>query len=761
MVSPRPVDVNAMRFRARRAGRSSNPAVNSDSLMAALRPGDRLGPYEIISPLGVGGMGEVYRARDSRLGRDVAVKVMAPAFAADPDRLRRFEQEARAIAALNHPHICQIYDVGPGYLVLEFLEGTPLSGPMPIATGVRLAVQIASALEAAHRRGILHRDLKPANILVVSEDTAKLLDFGLAKTTDGDAAGTRTMDGAVIGTAAYMSPEQAEGKPLDVRSDVFSFGSVLYEMFSGTRAFSGNTMAHLLSAVLRDEPPPLQASPALDRIVRRCVAKSPAERFQTMTEVRDALELIMRGPVATPALPSIAVLPFVNMSADQENEYFSDGLAEEIINALAHIPGLKVIARTSAFAFKGKNEDIRRIAETLGVAHILEGSVRKAANRIRVTAQLIAAADGSHLWSERYDRELADVFAIQDEIAQAIAAALLVRLTTKPAALRRHSPKLPAYEAFLRGRHHLFKFTPESWTRGTESFQQAISLDPEWAQPHAELGLAYLMSATNGHRPLRDVVHLIRDEAQRALALDPLEPAPQFLLGSVAAIHDYDWREAEERFRAAMASSSAQPDMHWAYASFYLQAWGRFEEAVAEMEREVERDPLNVAYLAILSSHLNHAERYDQALENSEKAIAIDEGNWVPHFIMAETYAYTGRFAEAIAEGETAHRVAPWNSMPTGVLAGALACVGEKSRARELVREMGETPLPLWGRVEYHLLCSEIDEAADWYEQMIEQRDPFAIVFAHAPVGRALRQNARWSKLAGMMNLSAVPDGPT
>jgi tetratricopeptide (TPR) repeat protein len=285
--------------------------------------------------------------------------------------------------------------------------------------------------------------------------------------------------------------------------------------------------------------------------------------------------------------------------------------------------------------------------------------VRKAANRIRVTAQLIAAADGSHLWSERYDRELADVFAIQDEIAQAIAAALRVKLRTKPAVLRRHNPKLPAYEAFLRGRHHLFKFTPESWTRGTECFQQAISFDPEWAQPHAELGLAYLLSATNGHRGLREVVHLVRDEAQRALALDPSEPAPQFLLGSLAAMYDYDWGDAAERFRAAMASSSAGPDIHWAYASFYLQPWGRFEEAVGEMEREVERDPLNVSYLAILSSHLNHAEMYDRAIENAQRAIEIDANNWVPYFIVAEAYAYTGRFTEAIAEGERAHRAAP------------------------------------------------------------------------------------------------------
>ena len=397
----------------------------------SLPAGTRLGPYEIQVALGAGGMGEVYRARDARLGRDVAIKVLPEGFAGDSYRLSRFENEARAIAALNHPHICQIYDVGPGYLVLEFVEGAPVRGPLSIEEVVRLALQVTSALDAAHERGILHRDLKPANIMVTREGTAKLLDFGLAKLmrppegVGGEV--TRTIEGTVWGTPAYMSPEQAEGKALDARSDVFSFGAVLYEMLSGTRAFAGNTAAQILSAVLRDDPPRLNGSSALDRIVRRCLAKQPLDRFQTMQELKAALD----GATSKACDPqrSIAVLPFENMSGDKENEYFSDGLTEEIINLLTRIPRLKVIARTSAFAFKGKHEDIRRIAEALGVTNVLEGSVRKAGSRIRVAAQLIAAADGSHVWSERYDRELADVFAVQDEIAAAIANALQLTLS--------------------------------------------------------------------------------------------------------------------------------------------------------------------------------------------------------------------------------------------------------------------------------------------------------------------------------------------
>ena len=324
----------------------------------SLVPGTALGPYVIDAPLGAGGMGEVYRARDTRLGRAVAIKVLPQAFAADPDRLRRFEQEARAVAALNHPHICQIYDVAhhrpdakleqpPSYLVLEYIEGSPLRGPLPADEALRLARQVASALEAAHRRGILHRDLKPANILVTSGSAeapaVKLLDFGLAKVALPAGEVTGTVDGTIAGTAAYMSPEQAQGKPVDERSDVFSFGAVFYEVLSGRRAFGGDTSIEILSAVLRDEPRPLSASP-LAAVVRRCLEKDASRRYQTIGEVRAALE----NPASLPAErePSIAVLPFANLSADKDNEYFSDGLAEEIINALTRIPGLKVTART-------------------------------------------------------------------------------------------------------------------------------------------------------------------------------------------------------------------------------------------------------------------------------------------------------------------------------------------------------------------------------------------------------------------------------
>src|SRR5215469_16296171 len=420
----------------------------------SLGTGTRLGQYEILAPIGAGGMGEVYRARDTKLKRDVAIKVLPDAFASDPERMARFQREAEVLASLNHPNVAQIYDVGANYLVMELIDGTPLKGPLSLEKALPLALQIASALEEAHRKRITHRDLKPSNILMTREGI-KLLDFGLAKREHAAAASdttvTQTQMGTVVGTAAYMSPEQASGKPTDARSDIFSFGAVLYEMLSGQRAFHGDTQATTMAAVLRDEPRSLHAAPELVPIVTRCLRKSPAERFQSMGEVKACLAAVKPGEAA----PSIAVLPFANTSGDKEQEYFSDGLAEEIINALAQIPGLKVTARTSAFAFRGKEQDITKTAEALRVRTILEGSVRRAGNRIRVTAQLINATDGYHLWSQRYDRELTDVFAIQDEIAQAITHALRVKLSSQTPAHRRYTPKLPAYEAYLKARYYL------------------------------------------------------------------------------------------------------------------------------------------------------------------------------------------------------------------------------------------------------------------------------------------------------------------
>jgi len=720
-----------------------------------LSAGDKLGPYEILASIGAGGMGEVYRARDPRLNRDVAIKRLNAGHSA------RFEQEARAIAALNHPHICQIYDIGTDYLVMEYVEGQPLRGPMPVEDTLQMARQIAAAMEEAHRKGILHRDLKPANILQTKAGV-KVLDFGLAKLApSGDAEPTQTIEGTVLGTAAYMSPEQAQGKPVDERSDIFSFGAVLYELLSGQRPFTGGSTVEVLSSVLRDEPASLNApGPVLD-IVRRCMAKRAADRYGSMTELKTALENVAAKP-ATEQQPSIAVLPFANMSGDKEQEYFSDGLAEEIINALVKVPGLKVIARTSAFAFKGQNTDIRKIAETLGVTTVLEGSVRRSGNRIRVTAQLITAADGSHLWSERYDREMADVFAVQDEISAAISGALQLKLSPQAAEAKpRYTPKLPAYEALLKAKHFHWKVTAESMEQAKVFYEQSVALDPQYALAQA-LYADYLFGRTTiGMTPLREAAPAIRALALRALEMDPALPEAHNTLGVLAATYDYDWKEAGRRFLLATGGDSASPHCHFTYALFYFLGSGRRKEGVERMEQAVQGDPLQLTYRTFIGMGLGAAVRFAEAEEHFRHVISLDPNFFWGYHYFAEQCAARGRFAEALPLVEKAFSLAPWNAPSVGVYAGMLVRTGQRDRGKEIAQKLGsgETYGASAGWALFHTCCGEIDLAADWFEKAIEERYSLVLTTLQSAISEPVRASTSWPKLAALMKLPASGTG--
>jgi TolB-like protein/predicted Ser/Thr protein kinase/Tfp pilus assembly protein PilF len=711
-----------------KAGENDESA--GDGFMTAWREGEQLGPYELMAPIGAGGMGEVWKARDTRLNRIVAIKRLKA------EHSERFQREARAIAALNHPHICQIYDVGPDYLVMEYVEGKPLKGPLPFDEALRLAMQIAGALEEAHARGILHRDLKPGNILVTEKGVTKLLDFGLAKLVNSGSEVTMTIAGAVMGTPAYMSPEQAEGRPVGESSDVFSFGAVLYEMLSGRRAFEG------MGSVLRDDPAPLQSP--LAAILSRCLAKQPRHRYQTVTDMKAALEALSAKPAEQG--PSIAVLPFANMSGDKENEYFSDGLAEEILNALAQVPGLRVIARTSAFAFKGQNTDIRRIAETLGVVNILEGSVRKAGDRIRVTAQLINAADGSHLWSQRYDRELKDVFAVQDEIAAAIAAALQVKLAIEP---RRYTPNLAAYEAYLKGRHHWAKLTPESLARSRECYEQAVVLDPQFALARNALAEHFFALAANGHVPGSEVIPRARAGALAALSIDPALAEAHALLGLVAAFYDYDWIEAERQFRLAAAREPVLPYVRWLHGQ-YLQQIGRLREGAEELERALQDDPLHLLCRSHFAGCLYAMGRLAEASSQVRQVLEIDENFGIAHWYLSIFQSLDGTVAQAEDSAEKAYSLRPWDPAVVGLVAEAAARKGDAPRTELLLTRLKPAEsygAPL-GWAVYHLARRETDQAAEWTAKAIDQHDCRA-----AYLLPYLRSSPRWPALAKMMNL--------
>jgi serine/threonine-protein kinase len=704
-------------------------------------------------------MGEVYKARDTRLDRDVAIKQLIA------QQTQRFEQEARAVAALSHPNICQIHDVGPDYLVFEFVDGAPLAGPVPPREALRLAVQIAGALDAAHRRGILHRDLKPANILVAhggsDQPVVKLLDFGLAKLLDSDIDATRTIEGTVIGTAAYMSPEQADGRPTDARSDIFSFGAVLHEVLSGRRAFGGKTTMQVLTAVMHEEPPLVAAPPAVREIVRRCLEKRPENRFQTAAELKVALERAAQSlgqRDVTEPTPSIAVLPFANLSADKNNEYFSDGLAEEIISALTHVPGLKVIARTSSFAFKGKEQDIRRIAEALGVTNIVEGSVRKAGSHIRVTAQLIAAVDGTHLWSARYDRELADMFAIQDEIAVSIADALRVTLRTARVTRRALTTSVLAYEAYLKARQWQWTGAtggvgPAASVRAKHYYEQALAHDPSFAACYVGLAHHFLVLATYNAMAIDAAMSGMRDAAQRALEIDPSLSEAHAMLGIVAGIYDFDWKEAEHRFMLAMEQKPIPADVHLWYGVFYLVPHGRAVEAIPHHRLALGDDPLNPSFRAALAEAFAASGQWAQSESTAQEIIDFDSSQTWPHLLIVWTYAARGRIADAIASFNRS--VEPRTAEFPDSARSAYLQGNEVVRTALKNAALGDVQPSSWPGLAYaiaHMLMlrGAAVPAADWMKQSIADHHPMA---ARLLGWSCWKANPRYTELRRMMNL--------
>jgi len=719
-----------------------------------LSAGTRLGPYEILAPIGAGGMGDVWKARDTRLDRIVAIKCLKA------EHSERFKREARAIAALNHPHICQIYDVGSDYLVMEHIDGAPIKSPLPPQEAIRLAIQIASALEEAHCKGIIHRDLKPGNILITPKGETKLLDFGLAKLEEprprDDTLSTVTVElteaGVVVGTVAYMSPEQAQGLAVDTRSDIFSFGLVLYEMLSGKRPFRGDTPLATLAAIVKDEPFPLAVPEALERIVKRCLAKQVTQRFQTMAEVRTALEQTMKAGNVSQSQPSIAVLPFANMSADKENEYFGDGLAEEVINVLANVSGIKVAARTSSFFFRGKDVEFGEIGKRLNVEHILEGSVRTAGNRIRVTAQLIKVADGFHLWSQRYDREMTDIFAIQDEITQAIAGALRIKLSTEVATPPRHVPNLRAYEAYLKARDVWFSGArPELLPRFKELLERAIELDPKFALASSFLGMYYTMQANLSISPAREVIPLALAAEQAALRVDPSLPEAHALLAVCIGGYEYKWIEAELHWRLAMAREPVSRDVRFWYGNHHLLPIGRTAEAVEAMEWGLQGDPLNLLYRHIFARGLRLADRPDAAETELRAVLEIDED--YPHALatLGSICAQQGRFEEALKFTRKANAVMPWSNPVVGQLAGLLVRTGAASQADAWIEKLGPGTAPgaASGLVIFNALRGDLHQAARWAEVAIEQRDMQLV----QTLGPFLRPTPWWPALAKLMNL--------
>ena len=651
--------------------------------------------YKLTSKLGAGGMGEVYRTTDTRLDREVAIKILPAALANDPERLARFTREAKVLASLNHPNIATIFGVEEGALVMELIEGDTLveriaKGPIPIEDAARIADQIADALEYAHARGVIHRDLKPAN--VKAADRVKVLDFGLAKVQETAASDTTitgaTQAGAILGTAAYMSPEQAEGKPVDARSDVFSFGVLFYEMLSGKRAFPEATPISTMAAILHKEPRPLreiapQVQAELESIVTRCMAKDPSARYPGMGPVKQALNELAQPAARQPEIASIAVLPFANLSADKENEYFSDGLAEEILIALSHVECLRVAARSSSFSFKGKTVEMGEIASKLRVANILDGSVRRAGNRVRVTVQLVDARNGFQLWSERYDRQMEDIFEVQDEIARAIADQLKVTLGAgvKPA-----TKNLEAYELYLKGRHLCSQRMVSTVRLGMKCFQQAIELDPRFALAYSGLADCYgilrvygWISAEEGKPPALAAV-------TKATGLAPDLWEVNFSRGFYSFYFVSNWREAGPHFQKAIElnphSSLAQ-----AYYGLFLAMDRRPEEAIAHAALGCQLDPLSPFIHALSACAFLLSKRYEVGLSYSSQAVELQPDYLFGHWIKGLSECYLGSQRKAV---DTLEHVIAISRAPIfmGLLGAAYAHAGRPDDARRLLHEL-------------------------------------------------------------------------
>src|SRR5512139_85604 len=685
-----------------------------------LAPASRLGPYEILSLISAGGMGEVYRARDTRLGREVAVKVLPADLARDGGRLQRFQQEAQAASALNHPNVVAVHDVGTHdevfFVVSELIDGETLrerldGGPLSMRKAIDFAAQIARGLAAAHDKGVIHRDLKPENVMITRDERAKIVDFGLAKIdtplaslgdpTTMPTAGRHTLPGTLLGTVAYMSPEQIRSEEVDHRTDVFSFGTMLYEMLTGTRPFGGATAAETFSAILRDDPPTLPGVPPdIEGVVRHCLEKAREDRFQSARDLAFALESAARQLAAPRPSPSagddtgrgraIAVLPFANVSPDPDSEFFSDGLTEELIHEMTRVQGLKVVAWNSAAQLRGREHDIRAIGEQLQVHAVLMGSVRKAGERVRIAARLVETATGYYLWSETYDRRIQDLFAIQEEIARSIAQTLIRTLADRraPAVSSRQPGNLEAYTLYLKGRYFWNSRTPEGLRKGIECFEQAIAADEGSALAHAGLADAFCLLADYGLMHPSEAMPRARSAALKALDLDSRSAEAHASYALIRSLYDREWEEAEVFYRRALELNPSYATAHHWFAVDYLGMQGRFDEASREIEAARQLDPLSMIILEGKPYLLMLAHRYDEAIELCRELARLDPTYYKFYTAMGRAYTQKGDYAEAVAMLQKGRSMAGDLPNILGALGQTYALAGQPTEARRLLEEL-------------------------------------------------------------------------